>query len=239
MSKASKRLLLVAGTMAILVLAAVLISHYWQKPKPQSRFTRTGQGTRLPGPAGNGGFAWEDHGNLIVNGSFEQPVVPPMQPGETPKVLWMNASTDEMKPWETDLSEFEIWANGILMPRGSATARISPAQSAVGNQNIEIISDPATAGGVWQTVKTKPGTSYEFSFYHSERPGAKSTLTVSLNDKPIAKIDEDGTPYGTLFWELFETNFVADSATTIVKFSDESDVLGQGTHLDGVLLREE
>jgi Protein of unknown function (DUF642) len=225
--------------MAFLVLAAVLISHHWQKPRPQSRFTRTGQGARPAGPAGNGGFAWDGRGNLIVNGSFEQPVVPPMQKGETPKVLWMNASADEMKPWETDLSEFEIWANGIQMPRGSATVRITPAKSAVGNQNIEIISDPAMAGAVWQTVKTKPGTSYEFSFYHSERPGAKTTLTVSLNDKAIATIEEDGTPYGTLFWELFETNFVADSATTTVKFSDESDVLGQGTHLDGVLLREE
>lgn len=133
-----------------------------------------------------------------------------------------------------------------MMPRGSATVRITPAQSAVGSQNLEIISDPIMgdggwkmSGAVWQTVKTTPGTGYELSFYHSERPGAKTTLTVLLNDKVIAKIAEDGTQYGTLYWNQYETNFTADSESTTVKFSDETDVLGQGTHLDGVLLRPE
>lgn len=246
MSKPAQRLWLVAGTTTFLILAAVLILPHWQQPKPQPRPVRSGQGARPSGPSGNGGFAWDDRGNLIVNGSFEQPEVPPLQKGETPKVLWMNASPEEMKPWETDSDNFEIWADGLMMPRGQATARITPIKSAVGKQNIEIISDPVMengrwrmSGAVWQTVKTAPGASYELSFYHSERPGAKTTLTVLLNDKAIAKIAEDGTSYGTLYWEQFTTNFMADGALTTVKFSDETDVLGQGTHLDGVVLREE
>jgi Protein of unknown function (DUF642) len=243
MQKSSKALWLVAATAAFLVLALVLYFDFRQPPKRPTVSRAPARVQRPEGLAGNGGFPWDNGDNLIVNGSFEEPQVPPMKPGENAKVLWMMADSDEMKPWETDLDGFEIWANGLMMPRGNATVRIAPVKSAVGNQNIEIISDPVKGNGmigsVWQTVKTKPGTTYALSFYHSERPGAKSTLTVLINDKPLTTIDEDGTDYGTLYWELFQTNFVADSASTTVKFSDESDVLGQGTHLDGVKLVEE
>ena len=240
----AKRIWLIIGILVLLVGAGLFIFRKSKKPMPPPRVAKNSP--RPAGLAGNGGFNWDDRGNLIVNGSFETPEIPPLKPGELPKVLWDRATADEMKPWETDGENFEIWANGLTMPRGNATVKITPVKSAVGNQNIEIISDPIMGdngwkmtGAVWQTVKTTPGTSYEFSFFHSERPGAHSTLTVSLNSNIIAQIKEDGTQYGTLYWEQFETNFVADSTNTTVKFSDETDVLGQGTHLDGVLLRWE
>jgi len=181
-------------------------------------------------------------GNLIVNGSFERPEIPTVAKNadrQAKRQLWMWGYPDEMKPWETDLENFEIWASGLIMPRGSAKTIITPAKSADGNQNLELISDPVMQGALWQTAKTHPGKSYTFSFYHSPRPGAHTTLTVSLNDTVIVKLQEDGTPIGTLKWEQFTTNFVADNMATTVRFADETDVLGQGTHLDGVVLKEQ
>lgn len=195
------------------------------------------------------GGSKDESGNLVVNGSFEQPEVPPLEKGgdrSSRRQLWLRADPDEMQPWQTDLDGFEIWANGLLMPRGKATVGISPARSAVGNQNIEIISDPLMVNGewqmkgsVWQTIKTQPGKRYVFWFYHSERPGAHTTLTVLLNENVVATIHEDGTVSGSLKWEQFKTNFTADRAFTTIKFSDETDVLGQGTHLDGVVVKAE
>ena len=174
-------------------------------------------------------------------------MVPPLKKGADRAArwdLWMHAAPEEMKPWETNLGGFELWANGLIMPKGKATVRITEAKSAIGNQNIEIISDPIMVdgewqmtGAVWQTVHTVPGKRYEFLFFHSERPGAHSTLTVSINGTVLTIIKEDGTAYGTLHWEQFKTNFAADNAFTTIKFSDETDVLDQGTHLDGVVLK--
>lgn len=227
MEKSSKQLWLFAGVAVLLLLATGLILFF---------------AFRHRAPA-------DEPGNLIVNGSFERPEIPaPEVAGKQgKKQLWMRGELDEMQPWETDLDSFELWANGLMMPKGNARVPIAPIKSAVGKQNIEIISDPVMgddgqwkmAGAVWQAVKTSPGKRYTFSFYHSARPGAHTMLAVSLNDDVIATIPEDGTPLGTLQWKQFTTNFVADRMSTTVKFSDQTDVLGQGTHLDGVLLKPE
>jgi hypothetical protein len=220
MEKSSRRIWLSAGIAALLLLAAGLIAFFaFHKGPPR-----------------------DQPGNLIVNGSFERPEVPPMPKNADKKArrdLWTWGDPEEMKPWETDLNNFEIWANGFVMPRGNATVPISPIQSADGQQNIEIISDAEMKGAVWQTVKTSPGKHYTFSFFHSPRPGAHTTLTVLVDENAIVTLPEDGTPYGTLHWQQFTTNLVADGAMMTVKFSDETDVLGQGTHLDGVMLKAE
>src|SRR5277367_3385358 len=107
----AKRISFIAGIVILLVVATWFI--FFHKPAPRLRAVEK---TSTPnGLAGNGGFDWDDRGNLIVNGSFEQPEIPPLQKGETAKVLWDRASLDEMKPWETDSENFEIWANGLLM----------------------------------------------------------------------------------------------------------------------------
>ncbi|HTA31632.1 MAG TPA: hypothetical protein VK731_14155, partial [Candidatus Cybelea sp.] len=170
--------------------------------------------------------------NLVVNGSFEQPPIMAYADGQ----LWANVPTEEMKPWQTDAPYFEVWSNGYAPPNGEVTTYFAPCCSPDGAQNLEIISAPAYQASVWQTVPTVPGTRYAFSFQHTPRPGAHSTLAVSANDDVVERFDEDGTVLTNFQWALFTTNFVASSNLTTVRFSDETSTLGQGTHLDSVVL---
>src|SRR5260221_341351 len=113
----------------------------------------------------------QDPENLIINGSFETPVL----------ALGANyyQPTNCLGPWQTDGSCFEIWAPNV------------PAEFAAdGRQHLEILSTTGGGTSVWQTVTTVVGDDYRLSFHHSPRPTILSTLTASINGQVIATFDE-------------------------------------------------
>jgi len=163
----------------------------------------------LPDPA-------QDPQNLIINGSFETPVL------ALGANYYQPASC--LAPWQTDGSCFEIWAPNL------------PADFAAdGRQHLEILSTDAGGTSVWQTVTTVVGADYQLSFYHSPRPSIHSTLTASINSQAIATFDEDGSALGEFNWRRFRTNFTASATSTIIEFSDAAPTAA-GTHIDKVVL---
>jgi hypothetical protein len=162
--------------------------------------------------------------NLVVNGSFASPAVT-----NSTKVAYPDLAT--MLPWQTTATNFEIWTNGWTNGRD-----IGPLLSAVGGQNLEILSTTNRAT-VWQTVPTVPGAGYVFGFYHTQRPGVDSTLTVSVNSNVVATFDETGSGQTNFAWQWFATNIVATSNLTTLSFSDVASG-GAGTHIDGVVLEQ-
>ncbi len=161
--------------------------------------------------------------NLIVNGSFEAPV-------DHNGTHVTNVPAALMAPWQTTADIFEIWPSGWY----NKNTGVGPCYSADGLQNLEILSDTNNVS-VWQTVPTVPGSTYTLSFFHTPRPGAESTLTVSINSNTLPPIDEQGVGLTNFAWQWFVTNFVADSNFTTINFNDAAPG-GAGTHIDGVVL---
>jgi serine/threonine protein kinase len=169
----------------------------------------------------------DDPRNLIVNGSFERPVMP--LPGNRLGLFVLD--TTYLAPWQTTAGTFEVWADDMVPPRRNYAAR-----SADGVQNLEILSTTNQAT-VWQTVRTDPGKHYTFSFFHTPRPDVVSTMTVSINSNVIAIFQEDGSQLADFDWRKFTTNFVATGKRTTVSFYDRSATYAAvGTHIDGVVL---
>ncbi len=155
--------------------------------------------------------------NLVVNGSFETPV---LQAGVG------YVPTNGLAPWQTTDDRFELWTNG-------------PGEiSADGNQNMEILADAAIAT-VSQTISTTAGRHYSFSFYHTPRPTVNSILSVSINSQVIATFSENGASLANFQWVNFRTNFTANANTTTIGFTDmevSGGFSGAGTHIDGVVV---
>lgn len=159
--------------------------------------------------------------NLIVNGSFESPVI---------SSGFAAVPTNQMAPWRTNFrlgDNFEIWKDGFSPAETSV-----PTYSAHGTQNIEV-----QGGGtaVWQAVATVVGEDYQLSFSHTPRPTVHTTLTLAINSNVVATFDEDGTGFSGFKWRRFSTNFTATTASTTITFSD-APFIGGGTHIDNVVL---
>jgi len=156
--------------------------------------------------------------NLIVNGSFEMPVIA--------DASYTNPPANALAPWETDGDTFELWSNGM------AVNSSEPTVSAAGRQNLEVLGG-GTA--VWQSVATTPNENYVLSFFHSPRVTVHSTLSLSIGSRVLATFDEDGAALTGFNWQTYVTNFTATSTSTVIRFSDSAPT-SAGTHIDGVTL---
>lgn len=160
------------------------------------------------------------HGqNLVVNGSFETPVLGPAEPRAIP--------ANEMTPWQTTDSIFELWSDGF------ASGPSGPTYSADGRQNLEILGQTNSAT-VSQSIPTEQGKTYIFSFYHTPRPGVDSTLTVRVDSQVVGTFNEIGVGLTNFHWLRFRTNFSASGNSATISFSDSAESATAGTHLDGV-----
>lgn len=157
--------------------------------------------------------------NLVINGSFETP-------GITNGYAIL--PRDSFAPWQTTDDGIELWEDGMEVDGSFVTYSVD------GTQNLEVLANSKSAT-VWQAISTVPGEDYSFSFYHTPRSTVHSVLTVSVNDKVLATLDEDGLPLSTFQWRKFKANFTATSTTTTLSFSDLSSK-GVGTHIDHVVL---
>jgi Protein of unknown function (DUF642)/PEP-CTERM motif len=172
-----------------------------------------------------GVFMWlglpsHTHANLLVNGSFETPVV-------------TVGSFSNFFSGSTAITGWTVFGPAVSIVSGSFSPPpfSFPAQDGV--QWLDLTGP--TSGpieGVNQTVTTTPGQTYNLSFYVGNIVGGvfgtTSTVGVLINGSQIAT-ETNSNPGTTLTWKLFTVPFTAASASTVIGFenldTDDSDGL--------------
>ncbi len=159
--------------------------------------------------------------NLIVNGSFEDPVIggPVSQFGE-----------DEVTGWNSD-EKLELQSSSLFGP------------AADGDQYLEL--DALTGNDnpwVTQTFNTEVGQEYTFRFAFSPRPGVEDNiLEVGIwspagdhwlvHDNSIAA---SGVEFYETDWKYYTYTFIADADYARVSFRDAGADDSVGTLVDDV-----
>src|ERR1700724_2553466 len=173
--------------------------------------------------------------NLIVDGGFEDPVVPV---GGFTSVL-SGSSFGAGNPWT------------VIGPAGTSVSPISgaygfggftfPAQS--GNQWLDLTGDVVNSTeGVRQTVATTLGANYTLSFYVGNvlipgGPwGTSSTVDVAINGGPAVAYTNSMNGGSSQVWEQFTANFTATSANTTISFVNGDPAFDNTNGLDNVSL---
>jgi len=133
---------------------------------------------------------------LVTNGSFESPVVSGS----------FQQFTAGIPGW-TGSAGIEIQTNGAL-GAGQGTA--------FGNQYVELgVESPSTYS---QTLATIAGTTYDYSFYLSARPGT-GTNTVSVGLTGNASTTFSAADTGAVNFEKFTGTFVATGSNSVLSFT--------------------
>jgi hypothetical protein len=152
---------------------------------------------------------------LVINGGFEQPVVP--------------HGTYRIFPSIPGWTEAGPRTCGIEIQNNVAG---SPFE---GNQYTELDSNCATE--IDQDLTTVPGRVYRLSFAFSARPGrgpADNILQVWWNGRLIDTRQADGGGLKDNAWQVFHYRVRATGATTRLAFADAGVSDSYGTELDAV-----
>jgi hypothetical protein len=169
---------------------------------PTGRMTTTHQGataTLLP--------------NIVVNGSFEEPVV-----GSG------NAILPSIPGWNLAYGQdFEIWnhLNGWLPYDGQ--------------QMVEL--DVYASTGIYQDLPTAANEQYVLQFSFSPRPGTPQTynvLGVKWGGTQVGILSADGTGLNQTSWTTYSYTLTATTSTTRLEFDDLGNGNSEGTLLDAV-----
>ncbi len=135
--------------------------------------------------------------NLIVNGSFEQPVV---APGGAIVV-------SSIPGWTT------TFGSGIEVENNAVGAAFT------GIQLVEMDSNDNS--GMQQLVPTVAGRSYTLSVEYSPRPGidvSSNGIEVRINGSVIDTIAQSGIGLSATSWTKFSYQVVASGSSTAVEF---------------------
>jgi hypothetical protein len=153
--------------------------------------------------------------NIIVNGSFEQPILPPNSFTIQPTI----------PGWYNRLNQgIEVQSNSVLGPGNVAQD---------GTQYAELNPNNPTA--LDQDVPTTTGA-YQLSFWYSSRPGTGAdTFSVSFGGNLIATIT--APPVSTVTWTNFTTLVYANSSTSTLEFLGITPSGSEGTLVDNASLQ--
>ncbi|HEY8021920.1 MAG TPA: DUF642 domain-containing protein, partial [Thermoanaerobaculia bacterium] len=156
-------------------------------------------------------------GSLIVNGSFEDPVI-----------AGSFQLFGSIPGWQPTGS----CGPGIEVDRGAFGA------AAEGNQSVEL--NTTCVNGVSQTVATTPGASYSLAFAFAARPGttaAQNRMDVRFDGAVVDQLGPQA-PGAGLAWSLhqYEVTATGSAATLSFQGSDPAATDGVGTELDFVSL---
>lgn len=150
--------------------------------------------------------------NLVVNGSFEDPVYPA---GFNYPVAMTGWST-------TPDTGFEVWNN----PPG-----LGP--GANGPQYLEL--DVYTCNTISQAVPTIPGHVYDVRYAFGGRPGvADNQVVVRWNGTQISSASADGTGQTAVIWTYYNAVATATSGSSTLTFTNVDACDGLGAMLDDV-----
>ena len=180
--------------------------------------------------AGFCGIVGAARADLIVNGSFEQPVVADGR-------YQLVASGSSFAGWRV------IGAPGNVAPisgnyRNGAIR--FPAQD--GAQWLDLTGLSNTATGVEQTVATQPGTAYDLAFYVGNvvAPpgwGRSSSVQVLIDGRPLGvATNSDGAGLNAQVWQRFAMTFTAKGSETTIAFLNLDPASDNTNGLDNVTL---
>jgi hypothetical protein len=157
--------------------------------------------------------------NLLVNGSFEVPVVPPGTPfglvvfGRPSMVGW------GITQGTVDVNRF-FWQS-------------APGQ---GRQSLDLVGSPG-AGSINQTFPTDPGREYVFSGWVAHNPGVREAKAiVYLNDEFLTQLSHNvASNVLAMHWTFFAYRFHAKALTTTLTLTDVTGLsIIEGAGLDGL-----
>lgn len=157
--------------------------------------------------------------NLVVNGSFETPVI---------------------KAGVEYLSSFLGWK----LSAGPAIEIMNPPQAGVvgaakdGGQLVEL--DSRAVSKIFQDIPTKPGKTYTLTFAFSPRPDvAENKLNVSWGDTKVVQLDKSGEGIGDTVWQVYTYNLKATGNITRLSFDNLDETSNTvGSFIDSVSLVE-
>ncbi|MEZ5565180.1 MAG: DUF642 domain-containing protein [Gammaproteobacteria bacterium] len=167
--------------------------------------------------------------NLVVNGSFEEPVVP--------KGGYVNVKAGQSFPgWQV------FGGSGIVSPisgdYSSAGIRFNAEQ---GSQWLDMtgpVSNSAT--GVQQAVRTQPGTAYSLVFYVGNVSGGSfgttSSIEVLVDGKSLGIARNDNVVKGQQSWKRFDMPVKAAGSSTTIAFINRDTKSDNSCGLDNVSL---
>jgi len=169
--------------------------------------------------------------NLIINGSFETPDVGP------------GITSAPVGGWEVFYVATAGWTpvnNHGFEIQDHVIGRTGVAWEAYdGNQLAEM--DAYANGGMFQTVSTTIGQSYNFSFAYSPRPDLveiSSGIDVYFNDVLIDSIWTDGGLLTNTIWNTKRYTLTATGTSSTIKFlaSPTGNSDGMSTLIDDIQL---
>ncbi len=167
--------------------------------------------------------------NLIVNGSFEEPVVA--------KGSYVTFPTGQSFPgWQV------IGAPGSVSPISGEYAQSGlrwNAQS--GAQWLDLTGPSASSGtGVQQSVRTQPGTVYTLEFHVGNVVaggfGTSSSVEVLVDGKSLGTVRNESNIKGQQSWQRFQMPVTAATANTTIAFINRDPRSDNSNGLDNVSL---
>jgi hypothetical protein len=169
--------------------------------------------------------------NLVHNGSFESPVIPP----GSARVF---ATGQTFSHWTVTGASGNVGSVSGTFTQNGFTF---PAKA--GHQWLDLTGVTQTATGVAQTVATTAGTHYSLSFAVGNLVdpggifGTASTVKVSVDGSPIfTAVNSKGAGSTKQVWKSFKVAFTASSASTIISFINGDPSNDTDNGLDAVKL---
>jgi hypothetical protein len=166
------------------------------------------------------------HANLIVNGSFEAD----LQASASWTVL------AGLTGWQADASSGVELRNAVagLAHDGANYVELDTNPGTFGNTPF----DNSTNSGIWQTIGTQTGSSYELTWFYSPRAGVAANsndIMVYWNNALLTTSSGDGTAQAGNVWSSFSITVTGTGSDTL-RFAagGNADRLGGG--LDSVSL---
>ena len=169
--------------------------------------------------------------DLIINGSFEEPLVPVggytnFLAGATGITGWTIVGID------STVVNTAFTQNGITF------------QAQNGNQWIDLagIRSNSMTSGVKQVVVTTPGQAYELNFYVGSATDNifffPTTVDLSIDGGPRVSYLNPTAPTNHLDWKQFTVQFTAANSATALTFFNGDASNNYNTSLDNVSLRQ-
>lgn len=165
------------------------------------------------------------HANLILNGSFEDPLLP----ASTYQAFSLGSTIGAGAPWTV------IGAPGnVAVVHSTYNAPSFPAQDLT--NWLDLTGETATVTGVEQVVLTTPGLTYDLSFWVGNLNAfGPSTINVLVNGAQVLSAT-NGTPSSIQTWQLVTYQFTASSTSTTIGFLNGDPSGDQSNGLDNVQL---
>ncbi|MDT7812350.1 MAG: hypothetical protein QOJ42_2266 [Acidobacteriaceae bacterium] len=173
------------------------------------------------------------YANLLVNGGFEQPVLP------VGGALSAGGGSSAITGWTV----VAPGAVTLLTGNFSQFGFTFPAQE--GNQWLDLtgvsVNQPVT---IQQTVATTIGAQYDLTFWvgnvvNFDGPGPSSDVGLFVNGVQFGSFTNTlGTGTTTLNWQEFDVQFTATSAATTLGFRNLDPITDQSNGLDNVVLAQ-